>query len=322
MPQASTSLPAPTGRAPKEARKAKGRPRPAKPSSGSPPTVNPGEIDLLHLLRAFSSSVLSSPGLESSLQQIKSHLYSRIFDDAFQPSLQPFYVARWVPSRALAYRALFLELEQVRDLLHDGGSVLCVGGGAGSELVALYAAKHELATDQQRSPDPLDVVCMDLADWSTVFRSLSDHVAGVWPSQMSTGFLQADALSIDSLSTLNLSSFDLVTIMFTLAELFTSSRPRTLAFLNRLTHNCKPGTNLLIVDSASSYSDLAVGNSGNKYSTSMVVDHFLVGSSSWTKEGGEDSRWYRLVQGLEKHYPLQLEDARFFWRLYRRNRNP
>jgi 25S rRNA (uracil2843-N3)-methyltransferase len=320
MPQSSTSLPIGDRRKAKTQTVAPSSPNPSKPTySGAP-----SDIDILLLLRSFSSSVLSSPDLDSSLQQIKSHLYSRNFVDAFRPSLQPFYIARWVPSRALAYTALLLELYQVRDLIRDGGRVLCMGGGPGSELVALHAANRDIVGVQQapKAETLLDIVCIDLADWSTVHESLSNFVTSVWPSSISTRFLQGDVLAIDSSSTLDMASFDLVTIMFTLAELFTSSRTRTIALLGYLTHHCKPGCLLLIVDSASSYSDLAVGTSGNIYPTNMVVDHFLLGSSSWIKDDGEDSRWYRLVQLLEKHYPLQLEDARYFWRLYRRNKMP
>jgi 25S rRNA (uracil2843-N3)-methyltransferase len=297
-------------------RKATVPPRPSSAKQTRVPLA--GEIDLLKILRSFSSSVLTSQSLDASLQEIKSHLYLRSFEDAFQPSLQPSYVARWVPSRALAYRALFLESTDLRRIIQAEGKALCIGGGAGSELVALCAVRRDDELDDSLDTS-LEVVCVDLADWSIVFESLVEYLLSAWPSRVSARFSQGDALDPATISTSDLESFDLVTILFTLSELFTFSRSRALAFLHRLTQSCKPGSFLLIVDSASSYSELMIGSSGRKYPTSMVLDHFLLSGGKWEKSDGEESRWYRLPDGLNKHYPLQLEDARYFWRLYRRS---
>lgn len=124
-------------------------------------------------------------------------------------------------------------------------------------------------------------------------------------------------------------------MLFTTAELLTASRPQTLAFLSSLTLQTKPGTLLLIVESAGSFSALAVGKE-KTFPLEFLLDFVLcvpglcafrvcqlltlMSTFSAGGKGGDDggweivrkeeSRWYRLPEGVNKAYPLRLENMR------------
>ncbi|KAL9632297.1 MAG: hypothetical protein Q9164_005411, partial [Protoblastenia rupestris] len=116
----------------------------------------------------------------------------------------------------------------------------------------------------------------------------------------------------------------LVTIMFTLNELYNTSTKATTRFLLGLTDVLAPGALLLVVDSPGSYSTVGVGEGKDKerrYPMGWLLDHTLLESAStgnvekWEKLEGCESRWSRL-KGLI--YPLELEDMRYQLHLYRK----
>jgi 25S rRNA (uracil2843-N3)-methyltransferase len=117
----------------------------------------------------------------------------------------------------------------------------------------------------------------------------------------------------------------LLTLLFTLNELYTSSISKTTAFLLKLTIAAKPGSLLLVVDSPGSYSETAVGNAAKKYPMHFLLNHTLIGPSKpddieispdWEKVVSDDSRWFRIPEGLR--YPISLENMRYQIHLYRR----
>ena len=87
-----------------------------------------------------------------------------------------------------------------------------------------------------------------------------------------------------------------------------------------------------MVDSAGSYAEVGVGKEeeSKKYPMQWLLDHTLLESATqinhpvtkkdhvrkWEKLRGEESRWFRLPDGLK--YPLELEDMRYQMHLYRR----
>jgi hypothetical protein len=113
--------------------------------------------------------------------------------------------------------------------------------------------------------------------------------------------------------TIKYSSADLITLLFTTAELLTASRPQTLSFLSHLTTSCAKGTLLLIVESAGSFSAMSVG--ATQFPLEFLLDLVLAGGKDG-KNGGweivekEESRWWRLPEGVSKGYPLRLENMR------------
>lgn len=131
----------------------------------------------------------------------------------------------------------------------------------------------------------------------------------------------------------------LVTLLFTLNELYTGGGiARTTAFLRNLTACVPEGSLLLVVDSPGSYSEAAVGKGEDaqkkKYPMQWLMDHTLLtvdkkqppaqqpGSASaparrcrWEKLESHDSIWFRMVPELR--YPFQLENMRYQMHLYK-----
>ncbi len=117
----------------------------------------------------------------------------------------------------------------------------------------------------------------------------------------------------------------LLTLLFTLNELYTSSIGNTTAFLLQLTTAVKSGSLLLVVDSSGSYSETIVGNEAKKYPMHWLLDHTLLETQKlganksipqWEKLISEDSKWFRIAEDLR--YPIPLENMRYQIHLYRR----
>ncbi|PGH07507.1 hypothetical protein GX51_01808 [Blastomyces parvus] len=112
------------------------------------------------LLNVFQSGLLSdracepkplSRPLSELVQTLKTHLYNRDFLSAFAKAneeLLKAYALRWSAGRALAYAGIFasvLEMiiqHRVAPVGSDttGQHIVCIGGGAGAEIVGLAAA--------------------------------------------------------------------------------------------------------------------------------------------------------------------------------------
>lgn len=343
---------------------------------------------------------------KSLIQTIKSHLYNRDFDSAFADAdekLLRAYALRWSAARALGYAGLFKSILKV--LAEDAGSsesgpegspssfssahVICIGGGAGAEIVALAAAWRDLLDEgilgipelsaaveamslheedaedgttrdtkpQAEDPQRLSITAVDIADWSSVMKRLSStipsssvpssksHPAPLLPSnppnipsqtqnQLTVDFKRLDVLSLSDqdLSSLfnNTTSTpkpNLVTLMFTLNELFSTSMPKATAFLLRTTDLLQKGTILLVVDSPGSYSTLKLGKGGaqqeRQYPMKFLLDHTLlsVAEGRWERLYSQDSRWWRR-DAARLWYDVGegagLEDMRFQIHVYRR----
>jgi len=117
----------------------------------------------------------------------------------------------------------------------------------------------------------------------------------------------------------------LLTLLFTLNELYTSSIGKTTAFLLKMTAAVKPGSLLLVIDSPGSYSETIVGNEAKKYPMQWLLDHTLLETQKlganesipqWEKQISEDSKWFRIAETLR--YPIPLENMRYQIHLYRR----
>ncbi|PYH79167.1 hypothetical protein BO82DRAFT_289540 [Aspergillus uvarum CBS 121591] len=136
----------------------------------------------------------------------------------------------------------------------------------------------------------------------------------------------------------------LVTLMFTLNELFSTSMAKATGFLLRLTDLLRPGAVLLVVDSPGSYSTLKLGkNSGGsggdgeegeestrsstsdrQYPMKFLLDHALlsVAAGKWERLFSQDSRWWRRDAARLRYGvgdAAGLEDMRFQVHIYRRS---
>jgi hypothetical protein len=100
------------------------------------------KLDILNVVKESCQEAFNLPSFDTTLQTIKSHFFDRNYDAVFQnPEHLPVYSARYAPSRALCYYHLFLEHPVLMKTLEGGPStILCIGSGAGSELVGISAA--------------------------------------------------------------------------------------------------------------------------------------------------------------------------------------
>ena len=264
--------------------------------------------------------------------------------------------------------------DQARLLINNGATpssrkhVLSLGGGAGSELLAtgaIIAPSNSTHNGANILPEDGDTAPhgkwtgMDIGPWqetidlftSTLRRSLSN---------LEVEYVESDLLASPSPSgqpskleeVMETDPPGLITILFTLLELFSQSRPATITLLRSLTRFTRPGTLLLVADSASDLGEIPLGENGRKWPVYMVLD-LLLGvqpgkpssasqttyghspnaknpasgnedkkeedkSGRWELLSSSDSRWYRLPEGVGASWSVKLENTRYWHRLYRR----
>ena len=238
--------------------------------------------------------------------------------------------------------------------------VTCLGAGGGAELMALMACLEHYTFDSDTSIQcPMTITLIDSAPWLPVLRDLmqSARILPIHPVKNSekdrssdetpttpthktihATFKQRDLLSPEALLALTPSLEDchLVTLAFTLNELFTTSRSKTTLFLLQLTDVLPKGALLLIIDSPGSYStmtythEISVRAEGEEteyrtkqYPMLWLLERCLFDTclgekreERWQKVQGDESRWFRLDSRLQ--YPIKLEDMRYQMHLYRR----
>lgn len=238
-------------------------------------------------------------------------------------------------------------------------------GGAAAEIVAFadYISSHNTSAI---SPQRAEITLLDVGPWDSVVKRLhtaltitpplSRYASAaaraankplLLPKHFSSTFAQKDILSLnrEELSALIVGQDDkspvLITLLFTLNELYTTSGiKRTTAFLRLLSSLVSPGTLLLVIDSPGSYSEAAVGKEAKRYPMQWLLDHTLLSSPSnhsrqktednnvaqeggdvgeaeprWEKIESNDSVWFRVAEGLR--YPIPLENMRYQMHLYR-----
>jgi 25S rRNA (uracil2843-N3)-methyltransferase len=290
------------------------------------------------------------PDLSELLQQVKKCLYERDFAAAFgRDDFLEAYAVRWSPGRAIGYAEIFAAVLKEHVLRkHDALKVVCFGGGAGAELVGFAGAvKMLLDADDESRADVRDssIALVDIANWKPVLEKLfaglttpppiskyaaahvkANNVALVQPMMLSFSSLQLDvlAMSRESLSDL-VNGIGLITIFFTLNELYSASISKTNSFLLTLSEAVDPGTFLVVVDSAGSYATVSLNGSEKQYPMSWLLDHALLGGSNdktletdpkWSKIEEIESQWFRIPE--EVKYPLELESMRYQLHLYQR----
>ncbi|KAG0036834.1 hypothetical protein BGZ82_003668 [Podila clonocystis] len=117
-----------------------------KASSDSKKTLktvfgNSPDQHILNVVKESCQEAFNLPSFTTTLQTIKSHFFDRNYDAVFQnPAHLPVYSARYAPSRALCYYHLFLEHPILMKTLEGPSTILCIGSGAGSELVGISSA--------------------------------------------------------------------------------------------------------------------------------------------------------------------------------------
>lgn len=342
---------------------------------------------LLNVFRDACSK--DSPAeIEDILQEVKGHLFNRDFATAFgKDEYLQAYAARWSPSRALGYAQIFSDLSsEIAELLDQKSpdtkeasrvtpelseqlesklsldstpdsskplNILCLGGGAGAEVVGLagwYRHLRDHIPPSEDKPHPniskLDILGVDVAKWDNVMQDLHKGVTippflskyasaaakaankAVLPSEVfNVRFKQQDLLDTDAAGVNNLlGNSDIVTIMFTLNELYSTSVAKTQRLLHALTASMRPGSLLLVVDSPGSYSTVTLNGASQKYPMQWLLDHTLImpkkdaakgTPAQWKKLVSDESRWFRLPDE-DLRYPIDLENMRYQIHLYQR----
>lgn len=245
--------------------------------------------------------------------------------------------------------------------------ITCIGGGAGAEIISLAGILHmrkerksahddsemsdtEAATRSARSQLRVEATFIDIANWTDVIDRLHQGIISappvspyasaavkaanaplLGPTVLDTTSRQHDVLQLSGDELKGMAGGrDLVTIFFTLNELYTTSMPKTQAFLLKLTQAVGRGTLLLVVDSAGSYSSVSLNGLEKKYPMHWLLDHALLkpeeskketirrheADPNWEKLEEKESEWFRIPDGLR--YPLDLENMRYQLHLYRR----
>ncbi|KAG9243832.1 hypothetical protein BJ878DRAFT_102854 [Calycina marina] len=239
--------------------------------------------------------------------------------------------------------------------------VICFGGGA-AEVVAFGGFQKFLEDSISQKPkdtgledavakisitqqSKIKLYLVDSAAWQHVATKLNEGLSSLpilkyansaakeanralLPAgEITTTFQKENVLDMSLPQVMEMigGELKLLTLLFTLNELYTASIGKTTAFLLNLTLASKPGTLLLVADSPGSYSETTVGTEAKKYPMKFLMDHTLLAKekseagdedASWEKLVSDDSRWFRLPENLR--YPIPLENMRYQIHLYRR----
>ncbi|KAL8689176.1 MAG: hypothetical protein Q9218_005089, partial [Villophora microphyllina] len=217
----------------------------------------------------------------------------------------------------------------------------------------------------------LDVTVIDIAPWSSALQKLhaaittppplsayasaavrARNCALVQSEELTCRFVQRDVLEVEGEELRAMfQGVILVTMMFTLNELYCSSIAKTTKFLFELTSAVERACLLCVVDSPGSCSTVGLNESrdkrvvdeakgtesgsletkdGKDYPMQWLLDHTLLEVANrdqgrgegdkevkkWEKLHENDSRWFRLSEELR--YPIKLEDMRMQVHLYQR----
>ncbi|KAF2825639.1 hypothetical protein CC86DRAFT_33624 [Ophiobolus disseminans] len=322
----------------------------------SAPSISLERQQLILDIFKYSFAKRFAEDIKPLLQEIKTHLYNRDFATAFgKNEYLETYAARWSASRALGYADLFWDLRThfwpVKSIDEESGArkIVCLGGGAGAELVALAGVQDLIIHDEMLPSSTMEVIAVDIADWTLVLYELTKHATTAPTlSKYASAAIQAAnapliaagnlAVSLQKHDILNTDSATLttmlgdathVTLMFTLNELYSTSVPLTQKFLLNLTSILSAGAILLVVDSPGSYSTITLNGAEKKYPMQWLLDHTLLSQvdgkgtkkemnvkAKWDKIYDNESRWFRL--NPELRYPIELENMRMQVHLYRR----
>lgn len=236
-------------------------------------------------------------------------------------------------------------------------------GATGKPVAAEGAAIEDgvsklSVNDDERSASAilLDLQLVDSASWTSVVSKLSKSLmtapelskyasavaraknAPILAAEaIRTNFTQADILAsnLDDLKSMIGPGPVLITLLFTLNELYNTSIPKTTKFMLEMTLAAPKDTLLLVVDSPGSYSETSVGKTEEgeekkKYPMHWLMDYVLLDKGKkqaegermkesepmWEKLVGDESRWFRLEEGLK--YPASLENMKLQVHLFRR----
>ncbi|KAI8828215.1 hypothetical protein BJ741DRAFT_555339, partial [Chytriomyces cf. hyalinus JEL632] len=273
----------------------------------------PLEAAIITLFNNACQSTLENMYFNTHRRQIASLFVARDYLAIFgNPSLLQAYVAAYSPSRSLCYYSLFSSSETLKTALQSANFIYSVGAGSGGELVGITAALSRTT----RTTTTLPIFhSQDIADYTTALAPIHTALKTAFPSiNLTYESSVFDILSTQqehvSLKTECVAKADVITCFFILNELLANSKKEFVAFVKVLVLGMKQGALLVVVDSAGSFSEVALQQ------PTYMVYHLLDAIKAFEIVEQSDSQWYRYPQGL--HYPAKLNNMRHFLRIYRK----
>ncbi|KAL2916970.1 hypothetical protein HK105_203402 [Polyrhizophydium stewartii] len=300
---------------------------------------------LLAVVADAFADTISREDLPHQLRQIKDLFLQRDFTTLFtSAALLPVYAAEYIPGRALCYRDIFLRIAPLRDVLRAGGRIVCLGAGNGAEILGIASALHGMRPDAS----PLAVHAQDLSSYGDVVPSLVASIRktlGLGETDLVVETSVADLLDrravAESVAPL-VAAASLVTAAFVLNELLATSKSGFAALVSSLLTSLAPGSLLLVIDSAGSFSEVTLGGSsgGAAAATPSGADAASAQASAELQSQSRaaartymafdlldaikalrvvesyDAIWYRFDKRLT--FPLKLNNMRYFLRLYQK----
>ncbi|KAJ3212705.1 hypothetical protein HDU67_003661 [Dinochytrium kinnereticum] len=307
-------------------------------------------------------------------QEAEPSLDGLSIDDTL-PSQLVAYAAGYTAGRSLCYWDLLTGIPQIRDMLSEaiwGESstplnVFALGAGPAAEVVGMAAACSSVDHEQEDGVSSaekklatgggINIHVQDIADYGDIVQSLTKTSRDMFflpQSLFNVTFSRGDVLTADTARQKDLAarigSADIVTALFLLNELLGSSKKEFVRLVGTLVAKMKPGSFLLVVDSAGSFSEVELGSKGGRKSgvdaeeedeeedldptrsnrdssgaragqRTYMVYNLLDQIRAFDIVAKTDSRWYRVPTPQQQpglSYPAKLHNMRHFVRLYRR----
>ncbi|KAH9277160.1 hypothetical protein BASA83_000020 [Batrachochytrium salamandrivorans] len=282
---------------------------------------------LLGVVHHAFADIFADPQFATHLRSIKDLFLERDFTAIFtNPSYLPVYAAEYIPCRALCYRDLFLRIEELRTGLLQGGQILCLGAGNGSEALAIGSALHGMQT-----ASPLRVHIQDRSSYGSVLSRLAESMQsqlGIGSPGFHISESTGDLLEMADLTAFVLplvSDSKLITAMFLLNELLATSKRGFTVLMSQLIQHMSTGSYFLVVDSAGSFSEVALGTDQQAVTHNQrqqlqkrtyMAYEFLDPIQAFRICASYDSIWFRCDSNLS--FPLKLNNMRYFLRLYQK----
>eukprot|EP00842_Homolaphlyctis_polyrhiza_P002442 jgi/Hompol1/3199/HPOL_003160-RA len=301
---------------------------------------------LLDIISDAFAVTLADPSFGERLRTIKDLFLSRDFAAIFtNHELLPVYAAEYLPGRALCYRDIFMRIDELRSTLAAGGHVLCLGAGCGSELLGIASTIHAMP-----SHPTLTVHIQDLSSYGSVIPALESELRSRFALPNESLAIETsvsdltDTNAVESSLVPLIARSKLITAMFVLNEILSTSKRGFTALISKLLQHMQKDAYLLVVDSAGSFSEVAVGSSSSSSSSSQPVSNGSQQQSSETDSPASaaqqstgrvymsfdlldaiqalrivssyDAIWYRFPPQVS--FPLKLNNMRYFLRVYQK----
>ncbi|KAI4595694.1 hypothetical protein KJ359_006684 [Pestalotiopsis sp. 9143b] len=280
------------------------------------------------------------------------------------------YAIRWSPSRALMYSDVLAQIcvehggsPWAKQFLGDDtdvpAKVVCLGGGA-AELMALAGLlryRREEAAGKPSAASSLSLTAVinlhlvDAADWSGIVSKLNtalttrpelskyasasaraQNASLLSPQALATEFTKTDVLKLtgEELASIMRSDVTLITLLFTLNDLYRTSIPRATSLMRKLSALAPKGCLLLVIDSHEATATAVGPNDSQEkaYPMDWLLDKALMPNQG---TAGEESApppiWEKLVDDTNRlckfpekglTYPAGLENLKVQVHLFMR----